>query len=118
MNHNNKVQTFLQDLAFSNGKNLQIVEKILEICLGIYPKLATDIKYGGIILLLENQFVGGIFVYKSHVSLEFGKGYLLEDPHKILLGNGQFRRHLKFENLEDIQKLNPSFFIQQLHNII
>jgi hypothetical protein len=117
MHHNTKVQTFLQDLEFSGGQKFQIVEKLLEIFFELYPQMTTDIKYGGLIILLENQFVGGIFVYRSHVSLEFGRGYLLQDPNKILLGGGQFRRHLKFENLQDIEKLNPGFFINQISNL-
>lgn len=114
MSNSQKVLTFLQDLEFSNGEKFQIVEKLLEICLSVYQNLITDIKYGGIIIMLQNKHVCGIFVYKNHVTLEFSNGYLLKDPEKILQGNGQFRRHLKFEKYDDIVTQNSSFFIKQL----
>jgi hypothetical protein len=116
--HPQKVQTFLQDLEMSHDLQFQIVDKLLEICFEIYPNLTTNIKYGGIIILLNDRFVGGLFIYKNHVTFEFGLGYLLKDPEKILLGNGQFRRHLKFEKLEDINSTQISFYLRQLQDLV
>ena len=58
--------------------------------------------YGGIIFSLADDF-GGIFVYKNHVSFEFSYGYKLDDPSKLLEGNGKYRRHLKIKSIEDLE---------------
>ncbi len=41
---------------------------------------------------LDEDF-GGLFVRKRHISFEFGKGFLMDDPNKILEGKGKYRRH-------------------------
>jgi hypothetical protein len=44
-----------------------------------------------------------VFAYSEHVSVEFGRGCDLADPHGVLEGSGKFRRHIKLRNLADIE---------------
>jgi hypothetical protein len=46
--------------------------------------------------------VAGVFAYTKYVSLEFTKGVMLDDPHKVLEGAGKVRRHIKLHSLNDI----------------
>ena len=63
--------------------------------------------YGGIVFEKEagnhSTMVCGHFVYKKHVSLEFSKGYRLDDPDDVLEGNGKYRRHIKLYAPKDIE---------------
>jgi hypothetical protein len=52
-------------------------------------------------------------VNKNHITIEFSKGFLMEDPDSNLEGKGKYRRHLKILNEEDILNKNVAFFIRQ-----
>jgi hypothetical protein len=54
----------------------------------------------------------GVFAYSAHVSVEFGHGAAIHDPHGILEGNGKGRRHLKLRNLHDIEAKQLSTFVR------
>ena len=87
----------------------------------IIDDLAPDIrylpKYGGEVLATDpdndKHFVGGIFAYKDHVSLEFSNGAEFNDPDGYLQGSGKRRRHLKFQTADDIIAKNTGFYLQQ-----
>ncbi|WP_085307403.1 DUF1801 domain-containing protein [Planktotalea arctica] len=74
-------------------------------------------KYGGEVMCLEpssdTRFVGGMFTYKDHVSLEFSQGNSLLDPGSHLEGKGKLRRHLKLHLLEDIERKSTKNFLAQ-----
>jgi len=114
---NPKIQNFLQGLEIMDSTKFQIVQKILELFFQIHLNLDLDFKYGGIIFILENQQLGGIFAYKDYISLEFSHGNLLEDSNEILEGSGKHRRHLKFRNIEEIKTKKTKTFVQQLKDI-
>ena len=68
--------------------------------------------YGGIMFSLGDDF-GGLFVYKKHVSFEFGNGIKFNDPQKQLEGSGKLRRHVKLASLADIKDKQVEFFVKQ-----
>ncbi|MGL4759359.1 MAG: DUF1801 domain-containing protein [Patescibacteria group bacterium] len=107
-----KVEQFLKDLAISDDSKSGIIEVIRFIIFENYPLVKERIMYGGIMFSNENDF-GGVFVSKKHVSFEFGNGYLFNDKNQYLEGTGQFRRHLKFTSLTDIEDKNFVNFLQQ-----
>lgn len=71
-------------------------------------------KYGGKLFTLrpdekEGQYCG-IFIYTKHVQISFSNGARIEDPKRLLLGSGEFRRHINFSsadqvNFEELKKL-------------
>ncbi|MBT9491076.1 MAG: DUF1801 domain-containing protein [Paucibacter sp.] len=66
-------------------------------------KPCTEVlKYGGILFSSGAQFCG-IFVYKAHVTVEFGHGAAIQDPWGHLEGSGKLRRHIKLETVADIR---------------
>lgn len=83
----------------------------------IAPDARYVSKYGGEVFVPraddDNQFVGGIFGYKDHVSLEFSEGVSFNDPDGQLEGKGKNRRHLKFQTLMDLEAKDVRNFLTQ-----
>lgn len=102
------------DTALSESIKAALAELIGEIA----PDVRFTPKYGGEVLCPDPEddkhFVGGIFAYKDHVSLEFSKGAELDDPNGHLEGSGKLRRHLKFHTLEDVENKQARAFLTQV----
>ncbi len=83
------------------------------------PDIHSEIKYGGLLFKSgENgEHLCGVFVYKKHVTIEFGDGYKLDDPTKVLAGQGKYRRNLKFSSINDIDRNLLKGFLVQAHQI-
>ena len=83
----------------------------------INPNVRYIPKYGGEVLGLDpksdTKFVGGIFAYKEHVSLEFSNGAGFNNPEGLLEGKGKHRRYLKYVSLDDIGLKQTKFFLTQ-----
>ncbi|PCI86925.1 MAG: hypothetical protein COB24_08185 [Hyphomicrobiales bacterium] len=77
--------------------------------------------YGGLVFELEDAVhktqIGGVFISKKHVSFEFSKGYLFDDPNGLLEGGGKFRRHLKLRSFNDIGDKNLTGFFKQAYKL-
>ncbi|MCQ0093872.1 DUF1801 domain-containing protein [Roseovarius sp. M141] len=95
----------------------EIEGAIKEIVDQIEPDVRYLPKYGGEVLALDpgddGKFVGGIFTYKDHVSLEFSQGASFDDPDALLEGKGKNQRHLKFRTLEDVSAKETESFLRQ-----
>ena len=93
-----------------DGAIKQIVEDIA-------PDVRFVPKYGGEVMAPDptndKTFVGGIFAYKDHVSLEFSQGASFDDPDGRLEGKGKNRRHLKFKTVEDVTEKGAKGFLKQ-----
>lgn len=109
-----KTQTFIDGVSVLDAQQYQILQELRAIVFACFPSVNERIMYGGIMLSLEDDF-SGIFVYKNHVSMEFGKGNELKDPKKCLEGSGKYRRHLKFKSMDDVLKKDPAFYLKQLY---
>lgn len=108
-----KVQKFIDHIKVFDSTKYQILEKLRSIVFDNHPKVDERMMYGGIIFSIKDDF-GGVFVYKNHVSFEFGYGYKLSDPEKLLEGGGKYRRHLKIRSMDDIEMKKFDFFIKQI----
>lgn len=84
----------------------------------IAPNLSFEPKYGGEVMVPDptnpKHFVGGVFTYKDHVSVEFSQGAGLDDPVGVLEGKGIARRHLKLHALADIEGKSLATFLRQI----
>ena len=110
--NNQQVQTFLDELLYLNETFFIIIQELRKKVFFINPKVQERIMYGWIMFSLENDF-WGVFVSKNHISFEFGKWYLMNDPNNFLEWTWKLRRHLKFHEFDDIEKKNIDFFLQQ-----
>lgn len=110
---NKEVQEFINQTMMIDGAKYQILEELRKIVIKHFPKITERMMYGGIMLSLSED-VGGLFVYKNHVSFEFGNGVNFSDPEKVLEGNGKFRRHLKIKSIKDITEKKADYFVKQM----
>jgi hypothetical protein len=108
-----KVQNFLNDIRILNDDKFSILQKLRGMVIQQFPEVVERMMYGGIMFSLEEDF-GGVFVYKNHISFEFGNGATMKDPKGLLEGSGKLRRHLKFSSLSDIADKDVIFFLKQV----
>jgi hypothetical protein len=102
------VEDLLEDIAVSRPTNHAIVLKLREIVHQNAPGASEAIKYGGLHYTLSAPFCG-IFSHAKHVSLEFSRGAEFDDG--ILLGDGQYRRHLRFSSPDDIDEAQVAAYV-------
>lgn len=110
-----KVTQFLQDLSTVAPTSCDQVGEIRQLFLQADPGVSETIKYGGLVFMLgaSNRLLGGVFVYRKHLSVEFGSGAQFEDPEGLLEGRGQYRRHIKIHQPGDVEGKQLLGFIQQ-----
>lgn len=102
------VEDLLEDIAVSRPINHAIVLALRELVEANAPGASEAIKYGGLHYTLSAPFCG-IFSHSRHVSLEFSRGAEFDDG--LLLGDGQYRRHLRFSAPEDIDAERVAAYI-------
>lgn len=112
-NNNPKVTAFLEDLNLVDPEKRARLIKIRSLFLTASTELCEEIKYGGPCFNLNNELIGGIFLYKQHLSIEFSQGSSFDDPQNLLEGKGKHRRHLKIHQETDIENKKIKEFIAQ-----
>lgn len=99
------------------AETTEIEAAIKEIIDQLAPDVHYMVKYGGEVFAPypddTGSFVGGIFSYKQHMSVEFSTGASFDDPDGYLEGGGKLRRHLKLRSLDDVKTKNTGFFLSQ-----
>lgn len=110
---NEEVQNFLDEIMMIDGEKYNSLVEIREIIFNIFPKIDEKIMYGGIVFFFNAEMFSGLFVNKNHVTLEFSKGFLMEDPNSHLEGKGKYRRHLKIMKREDVLSKEVVSFVKQ-----
>ena len=95
----------------------EITREIDAIIADVCPGAGRRSMYGGIVFEREpgvhKTMVCGHFVYRNHVSLEFGDGYKFRDPESVLEGKGKYRRHIKLTGAGDIDAKSVRAMIEQ-----
>ncbi len=112
---NNQIDKFLEEIKGQDFGKYEVLTRLRDIVLEVYPSVSETFKYGGIMFSLKDDF-GGLFVSKNHVSFEFTYGYKLASELK-LEGNGKYRRHLKINTLNDTVVENVRVLLRQIENI-
>ena len=110
---NEKVSEFLIDIQTTFPNKSETVEKIRKIFFEENSEVEEDIKYGGIVFNVSGQLVGGIYLYKQHISIEFSNGAKFNDKDNYLEGKGKMRRHLKIIEKNDLIDKKVDFYIKQ-----
>lgn len=108
---NKRVDAFLTDLQYSSVEIFERVLSIRKLFFIANKNLTENIKYGGLVFFKSDTLIAGIFVYKKHLSIEFGEGASFADPHGVLEGSGKNRRHIKIHQGDDIVAKKCRHFI-------
>jgi hypothetical protein len=107
-----KVDQLLHDLQLTHPDLHAIVKAARAVVRSVVPQASERVMYGGILFSAPEQFCG-VFAYSAHVSMEFGQGAELKDPHGVFEGKGTFRRHIKLQTLTDIESKHLKDYIAQ-----
>ena len=99
---NRSIQLLLEDIRLVSEQNHEIVQAVRALVQKTFEKTSEEVKYGGILFTSGVQF-GGVFAYKTHVSVEFGNGAKINDPFGFLEGSGKGRRHVKLMSVAQIK---------------
>lgn len=107
-----KVEQLVHDLQLTHPDLHAIVQAARTLVRSVAPEVTERVMYGGILFAAPEQFCG-VFAYSAHVSMEFGQGAELNDPHRVLEGSGKFRRHIKLHTLADLESKHLRDYIAQ-----
>ncbi|NRF69006.1 DUF1801 domain-containing protein [Aquincola sp. S2] len=107
---NDRVFHLLEDIRLIDEARHALVDRLRRLVLSVDPSVTEEVKYAGLLFSAGPPFCG-IFSYSRHVSLEFGRGSELADPHKVLEGEGKMRRHIKLENGDDLFRKNVREYV-------
>jgi hypothetical protein len=110
------VQTLINDIQLLGSERHDVVVAVRKLIHQQFTPCTEEVKYGGVLFSSGVQFCG-IFAYKAHVSLEFGHGALIDDPHDFLEGAGKGRRHLKLATVADIDAKKVSEYLSLAHAV-
>lgn len=106
-----RITQLLEDIRSLDEGRYALVQALRKQILGLSPTVSEEVKYGGL-LFSANQPFCGVFAYSQHVSLEFGAGASLPDPHNMLEGSGKLRRHIKLTVLQDIANKHVHAYLE------
>lgn len=97
-----RIHDLLSDIRLASETHFQLVSQLRALIQKTVPTATDEVKYGGFLFSADGMPFCGVFAYSAHVSLEFGHGAAMSDPHKVLQGSGKLRRHIKLTSIEDI----------------
>ena len=104
-------------MSFALTTAEEITRTLDAIIAEVYPGVGRRPMYGGMVFEtkpgVHQTMVCGHFVYKQHVSLEFGNGYTFNDPQSVLEGKGKYRRHIKLSGIDEIETKSVRAMIEQ-----
>ena len=107
----NRVSKLLDDIRLLDEQRRQLVQMLRQAVLDLDPAITEEVKYGGLLFSAGKPFCG-IFSYSKHVTLEFGDGAALPDPHGVLEGEGKLRRHIKLYSEQDLSARHVREYLQ------
>ncbi|MDH4275231.1 MAG: DUF1801 domain-containing protein [Gammaproteobacteria bacterium] len=109
-----RVEQLLSDLCLTNQAGYALVQEVRKEVYSAVPNASECVMYGGFMFAAPAKFCG-VFAYTEHVSIEFGRGCDLKDPHRVLEGSGKLRRHIKVQTFADIKSKHLRAYIAQAH---
>ncbi len=110
-----EVEDLLNDFSNNNPELSRIISELRNKVTNTSSELEESVKYGGLVFLKDGELLGGIFLRKAFVTMEFSFGNELSDEDGLLEGTGKLRRNLKFRDLLDIESKRAEFFINQAY---
>ena len=109
------VKKHLEELREASPDQYELVRQVRDIVRSVAPEVCESVMYGGIVFAAPVQFCG-VFAYAEHVSVEFSRGYELDDPMHVLEGSGKLRRHIKLRVIGDVEAKRVRDYVSQAHD--
>lgn len=108
-----KIKKFIEDVESIDGTKADTLVLLRKLILKIALDSKEEIKYGGLVFIVDTKLICGIFIRKNHISVEFSFGAKMLDPSKFLEGSGKHRRHLKIFSKSDIKDKKVKYYVKQ-----
>ncbi|MCD8485026.1 DUF1801 domain-containing protein [Candidatus Woesebacteria bacterium] len=108
-----QITHFLSDIENTNPDTHKIITAVCDLFEKYQPGIQQDVKYGGIVFLVDDTLTAGVFPYTSHVSIEFSNGAKMDDPYQVLEGKGNLCRDIKLTPLNDLKEKHVADYIQR-----
>jgi len=77
------------------SKNRGVIRALRTFVGEVAPKLQESVKWGNGCWLQEKVPVAYVYSAPDHVQFGFFRGATLKDPKRLLIGKGQYVRHIK-----------------------
>lgn len=108
------VEALVADIQLLGTEQYEVVQSVRKLIHRMFAPCAEEVKYGGV-LFSSGVLFCGLFAYKAHVSLEFGDGAKIQDPHGYLDGSGKGRRHIKLKTVAEIESKRVADYLPLAH---
>ena len=118
MKANPEIDSFIQDILSVDKEKGNMLISLRKKVLEIESGAKEEIKYGGLVFMIDTRLICGIFIRKNHISLEFSSGAMMHDPDDFLEGTGKSRKHLKIIKQDDIKNKKPEYYIRQSFELL
>ena len=105
--------TFDLYLKDQPAKNRSLIRALRVFVRKTAPKLAESVKWGNGCWVKGKVPIAYVYSAPDHVQFGFVRGSSLDDPKKLLQGNGQYVRHVKVRKLEDIDRKAFTAFLRE-----
>ena len=94
-------------------KNRSIIRGLRRFVKREQPELEESVKWGNGCWLKGKAPVAYVYSAPDHVQFGFIRGSSFKDPQKLLVGNGQYVRHVKVRKASDINESVFKAFLKQ-----
>lgn len=101
---------YLRDQPAKNGTLIRALRVFVR---KTSPKLVESVKCGNGCWVKGKIPIAYVYSAPDHVQFGFIRGSSLDDPKKLLQGNGQYVRHVKVRKLEDIDREAFTAFLRE-----
>ena len=96
--------SFDEYLEAQSPGNQQIIRALRKFVKRIAPKLSEAVKWGNGCWIGSNGPVAYVYSDTGYVQFGFFRGASLKDPKKLLVGKGQYVRHIKVHRRSEIDE--------------
>lgn len=105
--------SFDEYLADQKPKNQSIIRALRKFVKQTSPKLEESVKWGNGCWIKGKTPISYVYSAPDYVQFGFFNGSKLKDPKQLLLGSGQFVRHIKVFKRSDIDEKAFALLLSQ-----
>ena len=105
--------TFDLYLADQSTANRAVIRALRKFVARVAPKLTESVKWGNGCWVKGKDPVAYVYSTPDHVQFGFFRGSSLTDPAKLLIGKGQYVRHVKLKKPADLDEASFGALLRQ-----
>ena len=105
--------SFDQYLADQAPRNQNVIRGLRKFVKRIAPELQESVKWGNGCWIQGKAPVAYVYSAPDHVQFGFFGGSALQDPNRLLQGQGKFVRHIKVRKRSDIDESAYATLLRQ-----